>query len=120
MSVSDNTGVIQSVSREVRVFPPPAAAAARALVDAETYEKMYRRSVDDPEGFWADMARAELTWSKPWDRVLDWKPPVARWFDGGELNVSVNCLGPAHHLPGAARRGVQVCQRPREAGGRGR
>ena len=92
MSDSDNTGVIQSVSREVRVFPPPPAAAARALIDAETYEKMYRRSVDDPEGFWADMATAELTWSKPWDRVLDWKPPFARWFDGGELNVSVNCL----------------------------
>jgi acetyl-CoA synthetase len=92
MSVSDNTGVIQSVSREVRVFPPPPAAVSRALVDAETYEKMYRRSIDDPEGFWADMATAELTWSKPWDRVLDWKPPFARWFEGGELNVSVNCL----------------------------
>src|SRR6187551_439567 len=92
MSASEGTGVIQSVSRETRRFPPPADAVARALVDAATYERLYRRSVEDPEGFWADMAKAELTWSKPWTSVLDWKPPFARWFDGGELNVSVNCL----------------------------
>jgi len=92
MSTSENTGVIQSVSREVRRFPPPPDAAARALVDAATYERMYQRSVDDPEGFWADIARQELTWMKPWTQVLDWQPPFARWFDGGELNLSANCL----------------------------
>src|SRR4051812_29759420 len=92
MSTSENTGVIQSVSREVRRFPPPADAVARALVDGETYERMYQRSVDDPEGFWADMAKQELTWMKPWTQVLDWQPPFARWFDGGELNLSANCL----------------------------
>jgi acetyl-CoA synthetase len=92
MSASEGSGVIQSVSREDRRFPPSEATRARSLVDQATYERLYKRSVDDPEAFWAEMAAAELTWSKPWDRVLEWKPPFARWFDGGELNVSVNCL----------------------------
>ena len=92
MSNAENSGVIRSVAREGRRFPPPLAAAKRALLDEAAYEKLYRRSVEDPEGFWADMAKSELAWSKPWDRVLDWQPPFARWFDGGELNVSANCL----------------------------
>ena len=92
MSTSDSSGTIQSVSREGRKFAPPAASVARAHVDAAAYERLYRRSVDDPEGFWAEMAKAELAWTKPWHKVLDWQPPNARWFDGGELNVSANCL----------------------------
>ena len=92
MSSSEEVGVIQSVSREVRRFPPPAAAKARALIDEATYDRLYQRSVEAPEAFWAEQAEAELTWTKKWDRVLDWKPPFARWFDGGELNVSANCL----------------------------
>jgi len=92
MSSSDEVGVIQSVSREVRRFPPPAAAKSRALIDEATYERMYKQSVDDPDTFWSAQAEAELAWTKKWDRVLDWKPPFARWFDGGELNVSANCL----------------------------
>jgi acetyl-CoA synthetase len=90
---TESTGVIQSVSREARRFPPPPAFAARALLsDAVAYERLYRRSIDEPEAFWGDMARAELAWSKPWTKVLDWQLPWARWFDGGELNVSANCL----------------------------
>lgn len=54
-------------------------------------EKATREAVADPEKFWADQAR-NLSWSKEWDRVLDWKPPFARWFVGGRLNASVNCL----------------------------
>jgi acetyl-CoA synthetase len=92
MSTEDSSGSIESVSHEVRRFPPSAATRARALIDEKKYAELYRRSVEDPEGFWADMARAELTWSKPWTRVLDWQPPFARWFDGGELNVAANCL----------------------------
>ena len=64
---------------------------------------MYRRSIDDPEGFWAETAEAELAWSKPWDKVLTWNLPWARWFDGGELNLSANCLD--RHL---ATRGDKV------------
>ena len=90
---TDATGVIQSVSREARRFPPPATFTARALIkDQATYERQYRRSIDEPEAFWSEMAVAELTWTKPWTSVLDWKLPWARWFDGGEINLSANCL----------------------------
>ena len=79
---------IESLLDEDRVFPPPPDFAARARVrDASIYE----RARADPEAFWAGFAR-ELEWMRPWDRVLDWRPPHARWFDGGRLNVSVNCV----------------------------
>ena len=51
----------------------------------------HERARRDPEGYWADWAK-QLEWSRPWDRVLDWKPPHAKWFLGGKLNASVNCL----------------------------
>src|SRR5665213_1118872 len=90
---ADAKGTIQSVSREARRFPPPADFKARALVnDAAAYEKLYRRSIDDPEGFWAETAQAELLWSRPFTKTMSWNLPWARWFDGGELNVSANCL----------------------------
>ncbi|MFP5507081.1 MAG: acetate--CoA ligase [Gammaproteobacteria bacterium] len=90
---------------EHKVYPVPAAFAANAHIDADKYAAMYRRSVDDPEGFWAEQAEAFLTWSRPWDRVLDWDFSKARirWFEGGKLNVSVNCLD--RHL---ATRGDQT------------
>jgi acetyl-CoA synthetase len=52
---------------------------------------MYNRSIEDPEGFWAEQAGL-LDWDKPWDKVLDWNPPYARWFVGGRLNVSAQCV----------------------------
>ncbi|HZL18801.1 MAG TPA: acetate--CoA ligase [Polyangia bacterium] len=101
---ADAKGTIQSVSREARRFPPPADFKARALVnDAAAYEKLYRRSIDDPEGFWAETAQAELLWSRPFTKTMSWNLPWARWFDGGELNVSANCLD--RHL---ATRGEQI------------
>ena len=73
------SGTIQSVSREARLFPPSAEFAARALInDAAAYEKLYRRSIDDPEGFWAETARAELTWSRDFKKVLDWRRAATR------------------------------------------
>jgi acetyl-CoA synthetase len=92
MSTDQSTGVIQSIARAGRSFPPAPDVVARALLDEGAYRDLYRRSVEDPEGFWAEMAGKELAWSRRWDRVLDWQPPFARWFDGGTLNVSVNCL----------------------------
>ncbi|MDB4982533.1 MAG: Acetyl-coenzyme synthetase [Myxococcales bacterium] len=87
------SGVIKSVSRETRRFAPAPAFAARALLaDAAEYERQYRRSIDEPEAFWGETAARELAWTKPWTKVLDWQLPWARWFDGGELNVSANCL----------------------------
>ena len=83
---------IESVLTETRSFPPPPAFAAQARVKSlADYEQLYRRGEDDPEGFWAEVA-SELHWSKKWDRVLDWKLPDAKWFCGGKLNVSVNCV----------------------------
>jgi acetyl-CoA synthetase len=101
---ADAKGTIQSMSREARRFPPPGDFKARARInDAAAYEKLYRRSIDDPEGFWAETAQAELLWSRPFTKTLSWSLPWARWFDGGELNVSANCLD--RHL---ATRGDQI------------
>ncbi|MEJ7761934.1 MAG: acetate--CoA ligase [Thermomicrobiales bacterium] len=79
---------IEALSREDRTFPPPPGFADQANVrDPDVYE----RAAADPEGYWAEAARS-LDWYRPWDTVLTWDPPDARWFDGGQLNVSVNCL----------------------------
>jgi acetyl-CoA synthetase len=83
--------------REDRSFPPPPAFRARAHVRDET---VYAEAERDPEAFWATFAR-ELEWSRPWDRVLDWKPPNAKWFVGGSINASVNCLD--RHVRGPRR-----------------
>src|SRR5581483_10663825 len=92
---------IDSVLREERVFPPPPGFSAAARIpDRATYDALYRRSIDDPEGFWAEMA-AELRWAARWTLVLDWQPPFARWFVGGRLNVADNCLD--RHLEGPRR-----------------
>ncbi|MAH39225.1 MAG: acetyl-coenzyme A synthetase, partial [Dehalococcoidales bacterium] len=55
------------------------------------YTEMYRRSLEEPEAFWAEQAQ-KLDWFKTWDRVLEWQPPYARWFVGGKLNVSTQCV----------------------------
>ncbi len=83
--------------REDRTFPPPPAFRAQALVRDES---IYAESDRDPEAFWARMA-GELEWSRRWDTVLDWQPPHAKWFVGGQLNISVNCLD--RHVRGARR-----------------
>jgi acetyl-CoA synthetase len=79
---------IDTLLDEQRSFPPPAGFRENAHVrDATPYERARR----DREAYWADWAR-QLEWIRPWDQVLDWKPPHAKWFVGGKLNVSVNCL----------------------------
>ncbi|MEA2291667.1 MAG: acetyl-CoA synthetase [Solirubrobacteraceae bacterium] len=74
---------------EVESFDPPEGFRERAVVrDESTYERAER----DPEGFWAEQA-GELHWDRPWEQVLDWSdPPFAKWFVGGKLNVSYNCV----------------------------
>ena len=79
---------IESLLAEERTFPPPRAFAESALVQDPG---IYDRAARDPEGFWSDVAR-ELEWMQPWDRVLEWTPPHAKWFVNGKLNVSVNCV----------------------------
>jgi acetyl-CoA synthetase len=83
---------IESMLVENRVFPPPKKFAEQAHVGSlAEYEALWNRAKDDPEGFWAEQA-ATLSWSKPWDKVLDWKPPHAEWFVGGQLNAAYNCV----------------------------
>src|ERR1039458_8450166 len=83
---------IDSVLNEQRVFPPPPEFSAAAHVGSmAAYEALCHEAETDPEGFWAKIA-AELHWFKPWGKVLDWDPPFAKWFLGGELNLSYNCL----------------------------
>ncbi|MDD9868485.1 MAG: acetate--CoA ligase [Gammaproteobacteria bacterium] len=77
-----------------RAYPPPAQIAAGAHINEDTYRRMYRQSIEAPEAFWAEQARAFLDWSRPWDKVLEWdyREGLIRWFDGAELNVCHNCL----------------------------
>ncbi|MGH9144485.1 MAG: AMP-binding protein, partial [Vicinamibacterales bacterium] len=88
---------IADLLREDRTFPPPADFRAKAVVRDDA---IYAVAARDPEAFWASFA-AELEWSRPWDKVLDWQPPNAKWFIGGQLNASVNCLD--RHVRGPRR-----------------
>jgi acetyl-CoA synthetase len=85
---------IDTLLQEDRSFPPPAEFARAAHVSDP---EVYRRAAADPEAFWARWA-GELHWSRPWERVLDWQPPYAKWFVGGTLNAAYNCLD--RHLGG--------------------
>jgi len=86
---------IEHLGEEVRVIAPPESFSRRAVVPSiESYRELYDRSIEDPDGFWGDMAREHLEWMTPFTSVrsggfadLDY-----RWFEGGELNVSANCL----------------------------
>ncbi|QCX28805.1 acetate--CoA ligase [Nocardioides jishulii] len=79
---------LSNLLHENRRFEPPAELAAHANVKAEAYE----RAASDREAFWAEAAD-RLDWGKKWDQVLDWSnPPFAKWFVGGEINASVNCV----------------------------
>ena len=84
---------ITSVLQEKRVFPPPKGFAQGAQIKSlAQYQRLYRESIQEPEQFWAKQAQDELIWFKPWNTVLEWNEPFAKWFSGGELNVSYNCL----------------------------
>ena len=76
------------------VYDVPAAVRGQTAIDEETYLRMYDRSIRDPEGFWAEQAEAQVDWFEKWDTVLEWDFRTAnvKWFAGGKLNVSYNCL----------------------------
>ena len=79
---------------ETKVYPVPPEAAAHAEISKQDYQEMYRRSLDDSDNFWAEQADRFLTWFKRWDRVdgSDLSKGEVKWFEGGKLNVSYNCL----------------------------
>ncbi|MFM8434831.1 MAG: acetyl-coenzyme A synthetase N-terminal domain-containing protein, partial [Planctomycetia bacterium] len=85
-------GRVASVMQEDRVFPPPAEFSKRARIGSlADYKRLYDEAAADLEGFWHSRAQA-LPWMKPYDRVLDWQPPQARWFVEGRTNASAACL----------------------------
>ena len=88
---------IQALLKEDRKFPPPKDFVKRALVKSES---VYREAARNPVRFWEQRAK-ELTWFKPWTKALEWKPPYAKWFLGGKLNVAYNCLD--RHVQGPHR-----------------
>jgi acetyl-CoA synthetase len=92
---------IDSTLREDRIFPPPEEFSRKAYIkNMAEYEALYKKSIEDPESFWAGAAK-ELHWFKPWRKVLEWDLPAAKWFVGGEMNLSYNCLD--RHLEGPRR-----------------
>jgi len=95
---------IEVLMTEERTFPPSKEFSSKAHIKSmEEYEKIYKRSVEDPEGFWAEMAEKNLTWYRKWDKVLEYnfEKPEIKWFQGGKLNASVNCLD--RHLTTSTR-----------------
>jgi acetyl-CoA synthetase len=89
---------IESILTETRIFEPSDEFKAQANVQGlESYLRLCAEAEADPEKFWGGIA-SELHWFRPWDKVLEWDPPFAKWFSGGELNLSYNCLD--RHLSG--------------------
>jgi len=90
-AMSDSAHVV-NVMRESRVFPPSPEFSSRARIGSMAeYEEMWNRAAADIPGFWGKMA-AELHWFQPYQKVLQWDEPFAKWFVGGQTNVSYNCL----------------------------
>ena len=86
--MSETGQSIEALLSELRVFDPPASFVQRAIVSDRS---IYERADADHEGFWAEQAE-RLTWFRPWDTVMEWTPPWVKWFTGGRLNASYNCL----------------------------
>src|SRR5688572_5564684 len=88
---------IEDLLREDRTFEAGAEFKKQANVNDPG---IYAKAAADPEKFWADFAR-ELYWKKPWDKVLDWQAPNAKWFVGGKTNACYNCVD--RHIAGPRR-----------------
>ena len=93
MVASSEKNTVESILHEDRVFPPAADFSNNAHIKSlQDYEQLYEKAKSDPETFWAELAEQELHWFQKWDQVLDWKPPFAKWFVNGKINMSYNCL----------------------------
>src|SRR5215471_691940 len=94
----DTTHDIESILREGRKFQPIADFSRHAWVKSEAeHRELCHLAEQDPEKFWAERAN-QLDWFKPYEQVLDWQPPFAKWFVGGQLNACYNCVD--RHLKG--------------------
>ncbi|WPD22188.1 MAG: acetate--CoA ligase [Candidatus Electrothrix aestuarii] len=102
--MAKNEDKIVSLLQEGATFAPPVEGQDQAHIKSlDEYKAAYKRSIEDPEGFWADRAEELVTWDKKWDKVLeyDFSKPEIEWFKGGKLNMSVNCLD--RHLTNGRR-----------------
>ncbi len=98
---------ITSMLQEERLFPPAKAFSAKAHVKSMAhYRKLWNESIKSPERFWGKQAKQELVWFKPFKKVLQWKAPNAKWFLGGKLNVSHNCLDKWLNTPHANKAAI--------------
>jgi acetyl-CoA synthetase len=88
MSAEQSSGAFDALLQEERRYPPPPAFQAQANVGDPA---VYQQAAADLEGFWARQAES-LDWFRPWDRVLEWDAPWAKWFEGGQINASYNCV----------------------------
>jgi acetyl-CoA synthetase len=89
---------ITSILKEARVFPPPQEFSEKAHIKSlDEYQTMWNYARDNPEQFWAEEAE-RLAWFQKWNKVLEWNEPFAKWFLGGKINASYNCLD--RHLEG--------------------
>jgi len=86
--VEQPTGTLDALLTEERRFEPPAEFVRQALVNDP---KVYEQAATNPEAFWEEAAR-ELDWFKPWEKTLEWDAPWVKWFQGGELNATYNCV----------------------------
>jgi acetyl-CoA synthetase len=83
---------IDSILKENRLFEPDKAFSDAAHIDSlEAYERIYKEAEENPDAFWSQIAE-ELYWFRKWDKVLEWELPWAKWFVGGQINISYNCL----------------------------
>ena len=85
MSIEAGTHAIETMQLEERRYPPPPEFAKQANAKPDIYDKPY-------EDFWRDEANKRVTWFKPFDKVLEWNLPYAKWFIGGKLNICYNCV----------------------------
>src|SRR5437660_124257 len=75
------------------VYPPSPEFVKHAHVKGmEDYRQLYQRAAEQPEQFWGELGERELHWFRKWSHVFEWNPPFAKWFAGGEINASYNCL----------------------------
>ncbi|MHB8900715.1 MAG: acetate--CoA ligase [Thermoguttaceae bacterium] len=89
----EKSGHIVNVMKETRLFPPPKEFTEKARIKSmDEYQKLWDEAAADPAKFWGEMAKDELHWFKPFTKALEWSEPFAKWFVGGETNVSYNCL----------------------------
>src|SRR2546430_16545070 len=83
---------IESHLKEKRVFKPAKEFARKARIkNLAQYQRMYRESIKRPDKFWSREAK-ELSWQKPWRKVVEWKAPFGKWFIGGKFKLSIDCL----------------------------